>query len=460
MKIIKPLIHPTPKKGWINDPNGFCYFRGRYHLFAQHNPLSPTWGPMHWLHFSSPDLLHWQEEGIALRPEHPYELPWGCFSGTAIEDEGMLRLYYTGCQEGAQVQCMAYSLDGASFVKHDGNPVLDGASLPVGYSIKDFRDPKIVKQNGRYYLLMGAKKEGLGSSILCYDSPDGLRFSFLSTFYTGVDEVDGCLECPDFLLLDDHHALLSFSPQNKPSHGKGSFQNIASSVYVYGEVDLPSGHFRPLSGEIEFDQGFDFYAPELLRHGDECYLAAWAAMWGREYPMAEQGYANSLLVRRISYKDNRLLQSFVPDLDSYWDTNRDYGDRLVDSDLVLFDFGGDYKRIRFEIESDSGFSLILQGGYIISHEGGSPYLSFTRTAEAYRTMKIGQAADSARYVKTGDLPRYYFDILIDGYVIETLINHGEYAVTSQYFSKEDNSLRFQGKCRVSGLSLSYLKDRQ
>ena len=102
MKIIKPLIHPTPKKGWINDPNGFCYFRGRYHLFAQHNPLSPTWGPMHWLHFSSPDLLHWQEEGIALRPEHPYELPWGCFSGTAIEDEGMLRLYYTGCQEGAQ----------------------------------------------------------------------------------------------------------------------------------------------------------------------------------------------------------------------------------------------------------------------------------------------------------------------------------------------------------------------
>ena len=387
-------------------------------------------------------------------------MPWGCFSGTAIEDEGTLRLYYTGCQEGAQVQCTAYSLDGVSFVKHEGNPVLDGASLPVGYSIKDFRDPKIVKQNGRYYLLMGAKKEGLGSSILCYDSPDGFRFSFLSTFYTGVDEVDGCLECPDLLLLDDHHALLSFSPQNKPSHGKGSFQNIASSVYVYGEVDLPSGHFRPLSGEIEFDQGFDFYAPELLRHGDECYLAAWAAMWGREYPMAEQGYANSLLVRRISYKDNRLLQSFVPDLDSYWDTNRDYGDRLVDSDLVLFDFGGDCKRIRFEIESDSSFSFVLQGGYIISHEAGSPYLSFTRTAEAYGSMKIGQAADSTRYVKAGDLPRYYFDILIDGYVIETLLNHGEYAVTSQYFSKGDNSLRFQGKCRVSGLSLSYLKGRQ
>lgn len=459
-KIERPLFHPTPKKGWINDPNGFSFYQGHYHLFAQYNPFEPKWGPMHWLHFLSPDLVHWKEVGIALQPEHPYELPWGCFSGTAIQDEDQLLLYYTGAQEGAQVQCLASSLDGETFVKYPGNPILDGTSLPAGYSLKDFRDPKIVKQKGRYYLFTGVKKPGLGSSILCFDSPDGIRFSFLSTFYEGIDEVDGCLECPDLLLIDEHHAILSFSPQNKPSHGQGTFQNKQSSVYVYGELDLPSGWFRPLTPETEFDQGFDFYAPELLRHGDHCYLAGWAANWGRNYPMAKDGYANSLLIREISYQDNRLLQSFVNRLDLWWNDSRTYRDIFARPRMGFGEFGGSTKRIRFTIESKSSFTICVQGGYIISHEFGSPYLTIRRTNQAYETMLPGQEKDDTRYVKVGDYYHYHFDIFIDGYLIETIINHGEFALTSQYFSKGDNSLIFEGDAKVTGLRLDYLTDCQ
>ena len=78
-------FHFEPHKGWMNDPNGLIYYQGRYHAFFQHNPHEPVWGPMHWGHAVSQDLLHWEELPIALFPDQPYEDDKGCFSGSAVE---------------------------------------------------------------------------------------------------------------------------------------------------------------------------------------------------------------------------------------------------------------------------------------------------------------------------------------------------------------------------------------
>lgn len=138
-----PQFHLAPPAGWINDPNGLICIDGVYHAFFQHHPYSEHWGPMHWGHATSRDLIRWQHQPIALAPDTPYDKD-GCFSGCAVDDNGVLTLIYTGHvwlgepgddSQVREVQCLATSEDGLGFVKH--GPVL---AAPDG--IQHFRDPK------------------------------------------------------------------------------------------------------------------------------------------------------------------------------------------------------------------------------------------------------------------------------------------------------------------------------
>src|SRR5215831_2243335 len=76
----RPLIHFTPATNWMNDPNGMVYYNGIYHLFFQHYPDKPVWGPMHWGHATSKDMIHWKREPIALYPDSLGYI----FSGSAV----------------------------------------------------------------------------------------------------------------------------------------------------------------------------------------------------------------------------------------------------------------------------------------------------------------------------------------------------------------------------------------
>ena len=69
----RPAYHLTPYVGWMNDPNGFSFYHGKYHLFYQYNPYATHWGPMHWGHFTTKDFIRWHWEGVDLyhrRPVH------------------------------------------------------------------------------------------------------------------------------------------------------------------------------------------------------------------------------------------------------------------------------------------------------------------------------------------------------------------------------------------------------
>ena len=88
-------IHVKANRHWMNDPNGFIYYKGKYHLFYQCFPYEARWGRMHWAHVVSDDLVNWEYQGIAVFPSKTDDRD-GCFSGSAVEDEGKLYLYYTG----------------------------------------------------------------------------------------------------------------------------------------------------------------------------------------------------------------------------------------------------------------------------------------------------------------------------------------------------------------------------
>ena len=162
----KPEEHFTAEIGWINDPNGFVYFRGEYHLFYQFYPYDSAWGPMHWGHAKSKDLIHWEHLPVALAPDQDYDRS-GCFSGSAIVKDDRLWIMYTGHidEEGSirQLQNIAYSDDGIHFTKISENPVLTGADLPEELIVSEFRDPKLFEKDGRYYSVVASKhKDNVG----------------------------------------------------------------------------------------------------------------------------------------------------------------------------------------------------------------------------------------------------------------------------------------------------------
>ena len=117
--------HFMPECGWMNDPNGLIYYKGKYHLFYQFYPYGPYWSAMHWGHAISDDLLNWEYLPVALAPSEPYDdcQKGGIFSGSAVTGkDGRLYLFYTGTvisdDKVIKSQCMAVSEDGITFTKY------------------------------------------------------------------------------------------------------------------------------------------------------------------------------------------------------------------------------------------------------------------------------------------------------------------------------------------------------
>ena len=128
----KPLFHVTPETGWMNDPNGFSVYQGKVHLFYQFYPYKTEWGPMHWGHQVTEDLLKWEAYPVAMAPDQDYD-HIGCFSGSAVEADGKHVLLYTGVsqKDGKEIQnqCIAIG-DGKTYEKWQDNPVIKGDIMP------------------------------------------------------------------------------------------------------------------------------------------------------------------------------------------------------------------------------------------------------------------------------------------------------------------------------------------
>lgn len=263
--------HFMGETGWINDPNGLIWYKGRYHYFYQYNPYYGFWDRIHWGHAVSSDLIHWQYLPPALAPSEEYDdhIRGGCFSGSAVEKDGKLFLIYTGTANNGrgfeQTQCVAYSEDGVHFEKYEGNPVL---LAPDGISKDSFRDPKVWKHGEWYYMVCGAGKGGRGLALL-YRSADLFHWKSVSVLAESRGEWGFMWECPDFYRLGDKY-VLTFSPMGAGDH---------TAVYLVGDFDYNTGRFVwDISGEI--DWGCDYYAPQsFLTPDGRRVITAWANGW-------------------------------------------------------------------------------------------------------------------------------------------------------------------------------------
>lgn len=210
-ELYRPQFHFSPKAHWMNDPNGLIYNEGIYHLFFQYYPGATVWGPMHWGHATSSDMMHWVEQPIALYPDSLGYI----FSGSAVLDKNntsgfgqngrapivAIFTYHDPVGEKAgtsnyQSQAIAYSLDnGKSWTKYRNNPVLKNPG------IADFRDPKVLwYEPQKKWIMTLAIKDHIGF----FSSPDLKNWKQESEFGKSLGAHGGVWECPDLISFDNN----------------------------------------------------------------------------------------------------------------------------------------------------------------------------------------------------------------------------------------------------------------
>lgn len=456
----KPYLHFSARIGWINDPNGFCFDGENYHLFYQYYPYDSKWGPMHWGHASSKDLLSWTHLPVALAPSEPYDQS-GIFSGTAILDKNKMSLYYTGHVDVngvvEQCQCLATSFDKIKFTKHDKNPLITKQSMPEDSVFEDFRDPKILIRKGRYLMLTGSRtKEHLGQ-ILIHSSTDGLSFKYENRMVFPRKYGD-VVECPDLLTIDGQDVLI-FSTQKAElnEHVQNSF-----SVFAWiGSFDDRSFVFNKQNEQV-LDYGFDFYAPETSFNGHTHSLIAWMNSWERDQitDLLKHGWAGSMSIpRTLSLKSNVLHQALPQSLDenlkrtSYHEKLWIHQNEMLEYSLQkisLIKFNIDLSdEMLFKLEvfktGDESFDIIFDGkkSCVTIDRSKAKYKIKSKLNENQitRKMMIGRKLECA--------------MLVDHSCIELIVNG--FSMSSLYYGSIDQSklcLSSTNQIQVMNFSIS------
>ena len=322
-KADRPLFHLSTRAGWMNDPNGFSFYQGMYHLFYQYYPYDSHWGLMHWGHAVSADLLQWEYLPAAMAPDMPYDRD-GCYSGSAIVmPDGRQMLMYTGVlmqpvpeggMRGVQVQCLAFG-NGVDYEKFAGNPVITEEDLPEGASRYDFRDPKIWREkDGSYRCILGSCDSGKDGQILLYESPDAVSWKLKQVLAKNNGRFGRMWECPDFFELDGKWVLLT-SPQDMLPYDF-EYHNGNGTVCLIGSFD-PEREVFTEERDQAIDYGIDFYAPQtILTEDGRRIMIGWMQNWDTcDLNMEERIWAGQMsLPRELFIQDGRLYQKPVREL--------------------------------------------------------------------------------------------------------------------------------------------------
>ncbi|MCR5295591.1 MAG: glycoside hydrolase family 32 protein [Lachnospiraceae bacterium] len=319
----RPAFHLSARVGWMNDPNGFSFYDGKYHLFYQYHPFDSHWGPMHWGHAVSRDLLHWTYLPCVMAPDRYYDRD-GCFSGCAFTmPDGSHAFIYTGVATEVadngevrmiQTQNLAFG-DGLFYEKSAENPVISAKDLPEGGSPYDFRDPKMfLEENGVFHLAVANHAEGRSGCILHYRSRDLVHWEYVSTLAANDYRIGLMWECPDFFRLDGKWVLLASAQDMLPKgleyySGNGTF-------YLVGDFDVETGEFK--AGEDHaVDYGIDYYAMQTVQAPDgRRIMIGWMQNWDtcNLRTASVPWFGQMALPREVWLQDGLLYQQPVREL--------------------------------------------------------------------------------------------------------------------------------------------------
>lgn len=441
-----PAFHLAAPAGWINDPNGLVYINGVYHAFYQHYPYSEERGPMHWGHATSTDLVHWQHQPVALCPGGEFDRD-GCFSGSAVDDNGVLTLIYTGHNvvkdDGNeriiyQVQCIATSKDGIHFEK-------EGVVITPPDGIMHFRDPKVWKEDGIWKMVLGVRDKDDVGQVYLYSSPD-LRHWQFEQVLAKADKHQGYMwECPDYVKIADK-ALLIISPQGIEPDGF-SYNNRHQTGYFVGHEE--NGKYIIDQPFVEMDLGHDFYAAQsFYGTGDRKILMAWLDMWLCPMPEKADHWAGCFsLPREITLtKQGAVKINPIKELQSLRD------EKVVIQHIAMtsreLDTSIETNQCEIQLTIDLKQNSAERYGLIISRspdkkEGLELYIDNQAKRLVLDRSHSGKDMKGVRSMPLPDSDSLTLQIYVDHSSIEIFVNEGDFSLSSRFYpNSEERTLTF------------------
>ncbi len=448
-------FHFTPEKMWMNDPNGMVYHKGIYHLFYQYYPENIIWGPMHWGHATSKDLVHWNHKPIALYPdEHGY-----IFSGSAVVDEAntsgfgsldnppLVAIFTYHFMEGEkagrkdfQTQGIAYSLDnGNTWTKFEGNPVIGNEG------IKDFRDPKVIwhEETKRWVMSLVA-----GDHVKFYTSENLKEWKLASEFGNNKGAHGGVWECPDLFPIKVEGSdevrwvlIISVNPGG-PNGGSGT-------QYFVGDFDGET--FTTNQKEIKWiDFGTDNYAGVTYSNApeNEPIFIGWMSNWSYALRTPTEAWRSAMtLPRKLTLRkkggDYNLFNYPVSQLESILEVSRKLEDFEVKSGAIKVFDGENFSQseVRFKTNFQNmffgfknGLEEIVSLGF--NKQDASFYLDRGASGKVNFQENFGKGIQK---MPMAYLPKEEVEvrIIVDASSLEIFINEGQYVMTVQLFPNEN-----------------------
>ncbi|SFI29569.1 glycoside hydrolase family 32 protein [Halpernia frigidisoli] len=451
-------FHFSPEKHWMNDPNGMVFYKGIYHLFYQYYPDDIVWGPMHWGHATSKDLVHWENKKTALFPDKLGYI----FSGSAVidkenfsglgtkENPPMVAIFTYHNMEfekakkiNTQTQALAYSLDeGETWTKYKSNPIINNLDK------KDFRDPKCFwnESTKEWNLVLVA-----GDRAQIYTSKNLLNWKLESEFGQNIGEHGGVWECPDLFKLKINNEekwvlLISVNP-GAPNGGSGT-------QYFVGDFDGKT--FTTNQKDTKWlDYGADNYAGVTFSNlpEDERILVGWMSNWSYGQKTPTKNWRSSMtLPRQLSLNkinDQYILQS-TPVNSFEKLLKKDYSKAVLDiksNKKLQFDYPSlNESQINFQTKAENlklVFYNDVKDSLVLNYIKNKNEFSVDRTHSGI----INFGENFATKVHTTVLKNLISDqikyqIILDRSSIEIFLNDGLYSFTEQIFpNKPYNHLK-------------------
>ena len=437
-------FHFSPKANWMNDPNGMFYLDGEYHLYYQYYPDSTVWGPMHWGHAISKDMIQWEEIEIALYPDSLGYI----FSGSAVVDhnntsgfgndstKAVIAIFthhdINGERTGTndfQYQSIAYSLDnGRSFTKYAANPVI------ANPGIKDFRDPKVIWDDKRaQWVMVFAAYD----KVMIYTSPNLKAWTYKSEF--GIEGDHRLWECPDLFPMkvegtnEEKWVLITSMQKNAPNGG------TASSYFIgdfNGESFIPDN-----DQQYWLDYGKDNYAfvtwSDIPDNDGRKLGIGWMSNWQYAQIVPTHTWRSAMTIaREISLHkngDEYMLHSIpVKELKELEITESKKLEPGVVNPISPL------ARINFQIDGDSTFELIFtnteKDTLRVAYDSENNYYLIDRR----NAGQVNFQEDFADKIHTAPvltkLDKHAIEILLDLASIEIFANDGQTVMTDIFFS--------------------------
>lgn len=460
----RPAYHLTPYIGWMNDPNGFSFYQGRYHLFYQYYPYDTVWGPMHWGHAVSTDLLHWDYLPAALAPDSPSDKD-GCFSGSAAQlPDGRQLLLYTsvrreeqpdGKTRDVQTQSVAVG-DGIHYEKPFQTPVLDERHLPDGFSRFDFRDPKIWQEpDGSYSAVLVGQGKTEGGAALLFHSADGFRWEYVTILDASRGEYGVMWECPDFFELDGKQVLM-VGPMEMQA--RDEFHNGHCVIALIGSYDPVNHRFVRENVQL-MDEGIDFYATQTLQAPDgRRIMTAWMQAWAgiSDQPPQAKWFGQTICPRELHIRDGRIIQTPVRELDAAHGARVFHENVCIEGEVSLAGIGGRVIDLRLTVAPGAGgcrtfaVRLAADGAHAttLTYEPRTRRLTLDRSRAGFRQDIVHIRSCTVR----GQSETLDLRVLLDRSSVEVFVNGGEQTMTACIYTPpeaEGISFAADGTARVT-----------